>query len=66
MTQVTFYYLDGSGNQQVLGTGTQGRGGVWALNYTVNLSSGTYTLYALAEDSYGVLGDPLASTLTVQ
>ncbi len=46
ITQVTFYYLDSSGNQQVLGYGTQTTTRVWTLNYTVALSSGTYTIYA--------------------
>jgi hypothetical protein len=36
------------------------------LSFTVNLASGTYTLYAQAEDSYGVFGDPLPESLTVQ
>jgi len=63
--QVTFYYIDGSGTQQVLGYGTQSSG-VWTLNYTVSLVSGTYTLYAQAEDNYNVLGDPMALTLVVQ
>jgi uncharacterized delta-60 repeat protein len=62
--QVTFYYIDSSGTQHVLGMGTQG-GGVWTLNYTVSLVPGTYTVYAQAEDNYNVLGDPLALTLTV-
>jgi uncharacterized delta-60 repeat protein len=66
ITKVTFYYIDSSGTQQVLGTGTQSSSGVWTLNFTVNLTSGTYTIYAQAEDSYGVFGDPFALTLTVQ
>jgi hypothetical protein len=66
VTQVTFYYFDSSGTKQVLGYGTQTSPGVWTLTYTVNLASGTYTIYAQAEDSYGVFGDPLALTLTVQ
>jgi hypothetical protein len=35
------------------------------LNFTVNLAFGTYSLYAQAQDNYGVLGDPDALTLTV-
>jgi hypothetical protein len=31
-----------------------------------SLTSGTYTLFAQAEDSYGVFSDPFALTLTVQ
>jgi uncharacterized delta-60 repeat protein len=66
ITQVTFYYFDSTGTKQVLGYGTQTSPGVWTLSYTVNLASGTYTIYAQAEDSYGVFGDPFALTLTVQ
>jgi uncharacterized delta-60 repeat protein len=66
ITQVTFYYFDGSGNKVTLGTGTQTSPGVWTVNFTVNLSAGTYTIYAQAEDSYGVFGDPIALTLTVE
>jgi uncharacterized delta-60 repeat protein len=65
VTQVTFYYIDGSGTQQVLGTGTQGSGGVWTLSCTVSLAPGTYTIFAQAEDSYGVLGEALGLTLQV-
>jgi hypothetical protein len=36
------------------------------LSFTANLASGTYTLYAQAEDSYGVFGDPLSFSLTMQ
>jgi uncharacterized delta-60 repeat protein len=67
VTRVTFYYYDGNGNKVTLGTVTTGSGGVWTLNnYTVTLASGTYTLYAQAEDSYNALGDPIALTLIVQ
>jgi RNA polymerase sigma factor (sigma-70 family) len=66
ITQVAFYYLDGTGTQQVLGYGTVDGLGNWALSFTVNLAPGTYTLYAQAEDGYGAFGDPLALTLTVQ
>jgi uncharacterized delta-60 repeat protein len=65
ITRVTFYYLDGSGTQHVLGTGTQTSSGVWTLNYTVSLPPGTYTLYAQVQDSYNVLGDPVALSLQV-
>ncbi len=65
-TQATFYYFDGSGNKVTLGPGTQTSPSVWTLNTTINLSAGTYTIYAQAEDSYGVFGDPFALTLTVQ
>jgi uncharacterized delta-60 repeat protein len=65
ITQVAFYYLDSSGAKHVLGYGTQTSPGVWTLNFTVNPASGSYTLFAQAEDSYGVFGDPLAITVTV-
>jgi uncharacterized delta-60 repeat protein len=66
ITQVTFYSYDLTGNKVVLGTGTSDGSGDWILNFTVNLASGTYTLYAQAQDSYGILADPAALTLTVQ
>jgi uncharacterized delta-60 repeat protein len=66
ITQVTFYYFDVTGNKVVLGYGTSDGAGDWILNFTVNLASGTYTLYAQAQDNYGVVGDPAALTLTVQ
>jgi uncharacterized delta-60 repeat protein len=63
--QVTFYYYDALGNQVVLGTVTSPDGsGNWDL--TVSLPAGSYTLYAQAEDSYMVLGDPFALNLSVQ
>jgi uncharacterized delta-60 repeat protein len=66
-TQVAFYYYDSSGNKVSLGTVSQSNGGAWTLTSATafGLSSGTYTLFAQAEDSFGVLGDPLAITLTV-
>jgi uncharacterized delta-60 repeat protein len=66
ITQVTFYDFDSSGNQQILGYGTQSSAGVWYFTFTVNLAPGTHTLFAQAEDSYGVFGDPVSATLTVQ
>lgn len=65
ITQVTFYYIDSSGTKPVLGQFTQTSPGVWTLNFTVGLASGTYTLYAQAQDNFGVLGDPLGLTLQV-
>jgi uncharacterized delta-60 repeat protein len=63
--QVTFYYYDALGNQVVLETVTAPDGsGNWDL--TVSLPPGSYTLYAQAEDSYMVLGDPFALNLSVQ
>jgi hypothetical protein len=66
ITQVAFYYIDGAGAKQVLGYGASDGQGNWTLSFTVSLPPGSYTLYAQAEDSYGVFGDPLALTLTVQ
>jgi hypothetical protein len=66
ITQVTFYYFDANGNKVILGYGTSDGSGDWILNFNVNLAPGTYTLYAQAQDNYGVLGDPDALTLTVQ
>jgi hypothetical protein len=67
ITQVAFYYYDSSGNKVTLGTVSQSTGGAWTLTSATafGLLSGTYTLYAQAEDSYGVFGDPLAITVTV-
>jgi uncharacterized delta-60 repeat protein len=65
ITQVAFYYYDTTGTKQVLGYGTQTSPGAWTLALTVNLVPGTYTLYAQAEDSYGVFGDPLALAFQV-
>ena len=69
ITQVAFYYIDNSGNQHLLGYAAQTSPGVWTLSFspsTSGLTSGTYTLLAQAEDSYGVFSDPFALTLTVQ
>jgi uncharacterized delta-60 repeat protein len=71
VTQVAFY-VDSNGDGKLdtgdtlLGYGTQSSTGVWTFNLTVNLAPGAYTLFAEAEDSYGVFGDPLAIALTVQ
>jgi uncharacterized delta-60 repeat protein len=74
ITQVAFYLdsnNDGTleaGTDQVLGTATQTSPGVWTLSSpsAFGLATGSYTLFAQAQDSYGVLGNPLALTLTVQ
>jgi len=68
ITQVAFYYFDSSGNQVTLGTVTVSSGGAWTLNSQTGfgLPAGTYTLYAQAEDSYGIFGDPASLALTVQ
>jgi uncharacterized delta-60 repeat protein len=65
VTQVAFY-AQVNGSNTLLGYGTQTSPGVWTFNYTVTLAPGTYTLFAQAEDSYGVFGDLAALTLTVQ
>jgi uncharacterized delta-60 repeat protein len=65
ITQVAFYVQQGSTNT-LLGYGTQTSPGVWTYTFTVNLAHGTYTLIAVAEDSYGLYSDPFALTLTVQ
>jgi uncharacterized delta-60 repeat protein len=65
ITQVAFY-VQLNGANTLLGYGTQTSPGVWTFNFTVSLAPGSYTLTAQATDSYGVLGDPLATTLTVQ
>jgi uncharacterized delta-60 repeat protein len=70
--QVAFYVDsngDGvleSGTDSFLGYGVQTSPGVWTLTFsTAGLTGGTYTLFAQAEDSYDVFGDPLALTETV-
>jgi hypothetical protein len=50
----------------LLGYATQTNPGVWTFTFTVNLSPGTYTLFAQSEDGYGVFGDPISLALTVQ
>jgi uncharacterized delta-60 repeat protein len=65
VTQVAFY-AQVIGTNTLLGYGTQTSPGVWTFNFTVNLAPGTYTLFAQAEDNYGLFDDPLALLLTVQ
>jgi uncharacterized delta-60 repeat protein len=65
VAQVTFYSLDSAGNKTTLGTAAQTSPGVWTLTVTVNLTAGGYTLYAQAQDSYGVFGDPFALNFQV-
>jgi uncharacterized delta-60 repeat protein len=66
--QVSFYYLDGRGNKVTLGTSPVSSAGPWALTSATafGLAPGTYTIYAQADDNYGILGDPVSLTLTVQ
>jgi uncharacterized delta-60 repeat protein len=72
VAQVAFY-LDTNddgilepGTDTLLGYGTQSSPGVWSYSFTVNQTTGSYTLFAQAEDSYGVFGDPFSLMLTVQ
>jgi uncharacterized delta-60 repeat protein len=74
ITQVAFY-LDSNndgkletGTDTLLGYATQSSPGVWTLTNSsaFGLTAGTYTLFAQAQDSDGVFGDPTALTLTVQ
>jgi uncharacterized delta-60 repeat protein len=65
ITQVAFT-VQSNGTNTLLGYGTQTSTGTWTLKFTVNLAPGTYTLSAQAEDSYGILGDLMSLTLTVQ
>jgi uncharacterized delta-60 repeat protein len=67
VTQVAFYAVDTSGNQTLLGTGTLSNG-TWTLNYTVGppLAPGSYTLFAQATDSDGIIGDSAFLPLIVE
>jgi uncharacterized delta-60 repeat protein len=72
-TQVAFY-LDSNGDgilepgtDTLLGDGTLSNS-VWTFSFSISalgLTAGTYKLFAEAENSYGVFGDPLATTLQV-
>jgi hypothetical protein len=72
ITQVAFYQDsngDGvleSGTDSFVGYGVQTSPGVWTLTFsTAGLTGGTYTLFAQAEDSYGVFSTPLPFTVVV-
>ncbi|HEY7313998.1 MAG TPA: hypothetical protein VH643_31905 [Gemmataceae bacterium] len=65
ITKVAFYAVDSSGTEQLLDYGTRNADGTWTLTWTPNLSSGRYTLLALAVDSSGAISDPLAINLDV-
>jgi hypothetical protein len=72
VTQVAFYADsngDGvleAGTDTLLGYGTQTGTGTWTLTFsTAGLTSGVYTFFAVAQDSYGVFADPLAVTAGV-
>jgi uncharacterized delta-60 repeat protein len=60
ITQVGFYYFDSNGNKVSLGNGVLNGQGDWT--FTVNLPAGT-TVFAQAEDNYGVFGDPVSLVL---
>jgi probable HAF family extracellular repeat protein len=72
VTQVAFY-LDSNrdgilepATDTLLGYGTQGNTGSWTSTFsTAGWARGSYTLFAQAEDSSGVFGDPLALTFQV-
>jgi uncharacterized delta-60 repeat protein len=72
ITQVAFY-VDSDSNgvldsaDTLLGYGTQTSPGVWTLSSAnaFGLSHRSYTVFAQAEDSGGVFGDPFAITLGV-
>jgi uncharacterized delta-60 repeat protein len=71
VTQVAFYQ-DSNGDgildagDALLGSGTQPGTGTWTFTFsTTGWPSGATTLFAQAEDNYGVFSDPLALTLQV-
>jgi uncharacterized delta-60 repeat protein len=65
ITRVAFYIVI-NGTESLLGYGTNSNG-TWTYAFdTTGLAAGSYTLYAQATDSDGVLGDLVALTLTVQ
>jgi uncharacterized delta-60 repeat protein len=71
ITQVAIY-VDSNGDGKLdsgdtlIGYATQTSPGVWTLTYTVTLAPGTYTLFAQAQDNYGLFSNPLSLTLNVQ
>lgn len=66
ITQLAIYVGDVNGTNTLLGYGTQTSPGTWALTFsTAGWLPGTYTLFAKAEDNYGVFGDPFAIPETV-
>jgi hypothetical protein len=72
VTQVDFYQDSNGdgilepGTDLFLGYGAQTSPGVWTFTFsTAGLTRKTYTLFAQAEDSFGVFGDPLALTETM-
>ncbi|MFO0844447.1 MAG: hypothetical protein U0797_18960 [Gemmataceae bacterium] len=65
ITQVAFYEQS-DGTNPLQGYGAQTGPGVWAFHFTANPAPGAYSLFAQAEDSYGVFGELAVLTLTVQ
>jgi uncharacterized delta-60 repeat protein len=71
VTQVAFYQDSNGdgvlepGTDTLLGSATQTSPATWSFTFTVNLTPGTYTLFAQAEDNDGVFSDPLALTFAV-
>jgi hypothetical protein len=55
ITQVAFCATASAVKQYLLGSG-RNNNGVWTLTFTVSLVPGSYTLFAEATDSDGVLG----------
>jgi uncharacterized delta-60 repeat protein len=71
ITQVAFYVDsngDGKlepGSDTLLGYAIQTSPGVWTLTFTVTLAPGSYTLFAQAQDNFGVLGDAIALSIQI-
>src|SRR5262249_28319198 len=67
ITQGAFSYFDSSGDNAALRTVSPTNPGGWTVRSpTTGWAAGTYTLFAQAEDSYGVVGDPVALALNIQ
>lgn len=69
ISKVTFY-LDKVGGKE-LGSGTRSRASNASHNWTLTIStasmtSGAYTIVSQAEDSNGLLSDPVTTTLTIK
>jgi len=67
VTQVAFYVdTNGDGKLEpgidtLLGYGTQTNTGTWTFTFdTTGLAAGTYSFFAVAEDTYGIFSDPFA------
>jgi uncharacterized delta-60 repeat protein len=72
VSQVAFY-VDSNGDgvldagDALVGCGSQSSTGTWTLTFaTAGWATGSYQLFAQAEDSYGAFSDPLALTLALQ